>query len=99
MRVSFEESDEKVTFRISEFHPKYERILQMCFYENDGKGYIKIYPKNVKYLDKIQKRYFDNANLMFDQLGYFVPVPWEKALTEFCQITQGTDINWWLTGG
>jgi ABC-type cobalt transport system substrate-binding protein len=49
MRVSFEGSDEKVTFRISEFHPKYERILQMCFYENDGKGYTKIYPKNVKY--------------------------------------------------
>lgn len=98
MRVSFEELDQKVIFRISEFHPKYERILQMCFYENDGNGYNKIYPKNAKYLDKIKKRYFDNANLMFDQLGYFVPVPWEKALTEFCQRTQGTNINWWLTG-
>jgi len=98
MRVSFEEADEKVIFRISEFHPKYERILQMCFYENDGEGYIKVYPKNARHLDKIKKRYFEKAKLMFDQLGYFVPVPWEKALMEFCKRTQGTNINWWLTG-
>jgi hypothetical protein len=98
MRVSFEEEDGKVIFRISEFHPKYEEILQMCYYENDGKGYIKIYPKDAKYLDKIKKRYFDNAKLMFDQLGYLAPVPWEEALKEFCQRTQGTKINWWLTG-
>jgi hypothetical protein len=50
----------------------------MCFYENDGNGYNKIYPKNAKYLDKIKKRYFDNANLMFDQLGYFVSVHGKK---------------------
>lgn len=55
MRVSFEETEEKVIFRISEFHSSYEKILQMCYYENDGKGYIKVYPKNAKYLDKIKK--------------------------------------------
>lgn len=98
MRVSFEEADEKVIFRISEFDPKYEKILKMCFYENDGRGYIKIYPKNAKYLDSIMARYSDNAKLMFDQLGYFAPVPWEKALAEFCQRTQDTNIDWWLTG-
>lgn len=98
MRVSFEEADENVIFRISEFHPDYEKVLQMCFYENDGRGYIKAYPKNARYLDKIKKRYFENAKQMFDQLRYFAPVPWEKALEEFCQRTQGTDIDWWLTG-
>ncbi len=41
MRVSFEEADGKVIFRISEFHPKYEKILQMCYYENDGTQKIK----------------------------------------------------------
>lgn len=98
MRVSFEDVDENIIFRISEFHPKYEKILQMCFYENDGRGYIKVYPKNARNLEKIKKRYFENAKLMFDQLGYFAPVPWEKALTEFCRRAQGTNIDWWLTG-
>lgn len=39
-----------------------------------------------------------NRMLMFDRLGYFAPAPWEKALTEFCKGTQGTNIDWWLTG-
>jgi hypothetical protein len=98
MKVSFEEADENVIFRISEFDSKYEKILQMCYYENDGRGYIKIYPQKAKYIDKIKKRYFENAKLMFDQLGYFAPVPWEKALAEFCERTRGTNIDWWLTG-
>ncbi len=98
MKVSFEELDGKVVFRISEFDSKYESVLKMCYYENDGRGYVKVYPQNAKYMDKIKKRYSENAKLMFDQLGYFAPVPWEQALTEFCRKAQGTDIDWWLTG-
>ena len=94
MKVSFEELDGKVVFRISEFDPKYESVLKMCYYENDGRGYVKVYPENTQYLDKIKKRYSENAKQMFDQLGYFAHVPWEKALSEFCQMTQGIDIDW-----
>lgn len=70
----------------------------MCFYGYDGRGYVKVYSGDDKYLDEMKKRYSENAKLMFDQLGYFAPVPWEKALTEFCRRTQGTGIDWWLTG-
>ena len=78
MKVSFEELDGKVVFRISEFDSKYESVLKMCYYENDGRGYVKVYPQNAKYMDKIKKRYSENAKLMFDQLGYFAPVPWNR---------------------
>lgn len=35
---------------------------------------------------------------MFDQLGYFAPIPWDAALYEFVSKLEGADIDWWLTG-
>lgn len=98
MKISFEEQGEDIIFRISEFDSKYEDVLKMCFYENDGKGYVKNYPKNVKHLDKIKRYYLRNAEKMFDQLGYYKQIPWETALLEFCERIKNTEIDWWLTG-
>lgn len=44
------------------------------------------------------ERYSQNAQLMFDQLGYFSTVPWKSGLTNFCTMVQDSTINWWLTG-
>jgi len=98
VKVSFENIDDDVIFRISDFELKYERILKMCFYTNDGKGYTKRYPADAKYLAKMQERYAQKARLMFDQLGYFTEIPWEKGLEKFCEIMEGQNIDWWLTG-
>lgn len=54
MRISFEEVDGKIMFRILGFHPKHEKILLMCSYENDDRGYIKVSPKNAQNLEKIK---------------------------------------------
>ncbi|PTN36930.1 hypothetical protein C6366_08590 [Desulfonatronum sp. SC1] len=35
---------------------------------------------------------------MFDQLGYFKPIPWDIALFDFAKELENKDINWWLTG-
>ena len=48
MKITFEEINDDVIYRVSDFDPKYEKIFQMCFYQNDGKGYIKKYPKKSK---------------------------------------------------
>ncbi|SDZ03512.1 nucleotidyltransferase domain-containing protein [Tindallia californiensis] len=98
MKIVFEDLNDEVIYRIYDVEPKYENILQMCFYQKDGRGYIKKYPKNAKYLDKMKKRYYQNAQRMFDQLGYFCDVPWEKGLKKFCSMVQDSNINWWLTG-
>lgn len=98
MKISFEEEHDMVVFRISEFDKKYENILKMCFYSQENSSYIKRYPKNTKYLDRIMKYYFDHAHEMFDQLGYFRPIPWDTALFEFAKELENIDINWWLTG-
>ncbi len=98
MKIEFEALNDEVIYRVYDFDPKYENILQMCFYQNDGRGYIKKYPKNTKYLDKMKQRYSQNAQLMFDQLGYFSVVPWKIGLKKFCSMVQGSSINWWLTG-
>jgi hypothetical protein len=97
MKISFEECDDNIIFRIYDFDIKYENVLKMCFYQNDGNSYIKRFPKDTKYIEKIKSHFLNNAQEMFDQLGYFKPIPWEKALLEFVKRV-GTDIDWWLTG-
>lgn len=41
MKIAFEESNDDVIYRVYDFDPKYEKILQMCFYQNDTRGYKK----------------------------------------------------------
>ena len=98
MKISFEEENDLIVFRVSEFEGKYEHIWKMCFYSQEGDSYTKGFPKDTKYLEKIMKYYSDHAQEMFDQLGYFVPVPWEKALFAFAKEMEGKSIHWWLTG-
>ncbi|WP_199221468.1 hypothetical protein [Desulfonatronum sp. SC1] len=98
MKISFEEENDAVVFRVSEFHKKYESVLKICFYSQESSSYTKRFPKNTKYLDKIMKYYYDHAQDMFDQLGYFKPIPWDIALFDFAKELENKDINWWLTG-
>ncbi|MCC5909400.1 MAG: hypothetical protein JJT76_03055 [Clostridiaceae bacterium] len=98
MKVLFEERGDSVIFRVYDFDSKYEKILKMCYYEFDANSYIKKFPKNTKNLKKIQTHYSNNFKEMFDQLGYFRPIPWQKALLQFIEKVQEKQINWWLTG-
>lgn len=98
MKITFEAENDLIVFRISEFEAKYEHIFKMCFYSQEGDSYTKRFPKDTKYLDKIMRYYADHAQEMFDQLGYYLPVPWEKALFGFAQELEGKGIDWWLTG-
>ena len=54
MKFSFEECDDNIIFRIYDFDNKYENVLKMCFYQNDGNSYIKRFPKDTKYIEKIK---------------------------------------------
>lgn len=98
MNITFEEAGDTVIYRVSGFDPKYEPVLQACFYENDGRGYVRKYAKNAKYLDRMTRRYAAVAQTMFDQLGYFAPVPWASGLRQFCRMMGEAGIPWWLTG-
>ncbi len=98
MKINFEELNNDVIFRVSEFDAKYEDVLKMCFYTRDGDSYTKRFPKDTKHLDKIMTHFFDHAQEMFDQLGYFKPIPWESALSAFAKEVENSNINWWLTG-
>ncbi len=98
MKIAFEEHGNQVVFRIFDFDSKYEDVLKMCFYEKDGKSYIKSFSKNIMNIDHIKAYFEKNAEEMFSQLGYFKPIPWEKALLGFVERMQDTDIEWWLTG-
>lgn len=98
MKFSIEECDDDIIFRIYDFDSKYENVLKMCFYQFDEGSYIKRFPKETRYIDKIKTHFVHNAQAMFDQLGYFKPIPWEKALLEFIEKVEDTEIDWWLTG-
>jgi hypothetical protein len=98
MKVSFDEFEDNIIFRISDFDAKYEDVLKMCFYQPEGKSYFKSFPRSTKHIEKIKENYSMYAEEMFSQLGYFKPILWEKALLEFVKRLEGTNIDWWLTG-
>ena len=98
MQIHFEKEDTNVVFRISDFDPKYEEVFKLCFYMKDVDTYFKRFPINTPYLDEIMTHYQANAHLMFDQVGYFKPVPWEEALFAFGNKIKVAGIDWWVTG-
>ena len=87
-----------IRFEISDFDMKYEKVLKMCFYKKDGDKFYKNFPQKYPYIETIQKNFSLYGRKMFDQLGYFSNVPWDKALYEFCLIAKNENIKWWLTG-
>lgn len=98
MKITFEDQNELVVFRVSDFDPKYTDVLRKTFYTQEGDSYTKSFPRSARYLDKIKAYYAAHAPQMFDQIGYFVPIPWEQALYEFAGIMAEHGIDWWLTG-
>ena len=98
MTLSSYENEGYIRFAISKFDDKYRKILKMCFYEEENEIFYKDFPKDYPHMDKIRANFVKNGIKMFNQLGYFTEIPWEKALIAFCQIIRKHDIDWWLTG-
>jgi hypothetical protein len=98
MKITFEENQSEILFRLSDFDPAYVPLFEMCFYLADKGDYIKRFPANTPDLHKIMKVYEKHAEEMFSQLGYFSPIPWEDALHAFLERVAGEPIDWWLTG-
>ena len=98
MKIIFEEDGNDIIFRLTEFDQKYIKILDACFYKKENDCYIKRFPKGINNIDKIKENYLKYAKTMFDQCGYFIEIPWQKGLQEFCSIINKTKIEWWLTG-
>lgn len=97
MKIVFKECKDEVIFEVHEYG-KLEEALKMCFYQNSKDHYYKSFPKSIGNMDKIKKNYKANAELMFSQLSYFSPIPWEDALYEFVKMVEGKEIDWWLVG-
>jgi hypothetical protein len=98
MKIAFTDIGENVEFRITDFDPKYIPVFEMCFYHHDENGYYKLFSLSTRNLDEIKANYQRDAATMFNQLGYFEPIPWEEALEEFCSRVHASGIRWWLTG-
>ncbi len=98
MKATCTMSGTDVVYRLSDYDPVYEKAFQMCFYEQDEKGYFKTFPASYRYTQNVMQRFEAYAPVMFDQLLYRIPVPWEDALEAFCQRVQGSGLSWWLTG-
>lgn len=98
MKISIENIEENIIFKISKYDEKYKPVFDMCYYQFDGVSYYKKYPINTKNIAKIANYFRENAEIMFNQLGYFIDIPWEKGLLEFCKIIKNREIKWWLTG-
>lgn len=98
MKINFEKEAGNIFFRVYDFDEKYEKVLELCFYEKRGKAYVKKFSNNIENIDEIKEYYLKNAEEMFSQLGYFSLVPWENALFDFAKMLEKHEVSWWLTG-
>jgi len=98
VKISFKECGESIIFRVDKVEDEYKHAFEICYYQRDSKSYIKKFPRNAKDLAIIKRNYLRYAEEMFNQLVYFSPTPWEKALSEFLARVDRANINWWLIG-
>ena len=98
MKIDFEQRDEKILFKVSDFDPKFDTVLQKSFYLREGDCYYKDFPPDYRYMEQVKRYYQDNLEKMLMQQGYFAEVPWEKGLEAFILGVEGNGIDWWLTG-
>ncbi len=98
MKINFEQRDERMLFKVSDFDQKFDVVLQNSFYLREGDYYYKDFPLDYRYMDRVKRYYQDNLEKMLLQQGYFSEVPWEKGLAAFIQGLEGKGIDWWLTG-
>jgi hypothetical protein len=91
-------SGKDVFYRLSEYDPVYEEAFKMCFYQKDEEGYYKTFPLSYRYTENVMRCFENNAQKMFDQILYRIPIPWDTALELFCQRVQNSGLSWWLTG-
>lgn len=98
MHLSTYTIENQVCFRISNYDQKYIPVYKMCYYQEDDNGFYKSYPADYPHIDKIRQNFVQFGETMFNQLGYFAPIPWEVGLMEFADKVKCQGINWWLTG-
>lgn len=98
MKLWTEEKDGKVYFRIGKPDPKYLPVFRMCYYHGDEQGFYKVYPADYPHIGIIRQNFIRHGENMFNQLGYFAPIPWEDGLLAFADRVAGKGIDWWLTG-
>jgi hypothetical protein len=98
MHLTADIQDNQVCFRIINPDSKYIPVLRMCYYLEDEKGFYKVYPADYPYMDTIRRNFLRYGEAMFNQLGYFAPIPWEDGLLAFAERVAGKGIDWWLTG-
>ena len=68
MKISFEEQNSEVVFRIDDAESKYDPAFKMCFYKQEGQSFFKKFSRDTKDLAAIQRNYTLYAEEMFNQL-------------------------------
>ena len=98
MRAEFTTTGDDLVYRLVDVDPRYDDVLRQCFWQQDDSGWWRTYPRSARHLDQARARFADHAEEMFDQLGYFAPVPWPEALEAFAAKADEAGLFWWLVG-
>ncbi|HNQ43859.1 MAG TPA: hypothetical protein PKI59_05490 [Candidatus Cloacimonadota bacterium] len=61
MNLSTEEISGQVWFRIDAAEARYIPVLQMCYYQEDERGFYKHYPADYPYMDRIRQNFVQHG--------------------------------------
>jgi hypothetical protein len=83
---------------MADVDPIYHDAARALYYMPLEDGFGKAFPANVPELDEIYSNFQQHAEEMVLQMAGANSVPWESCLTEFFQIVEPHNIDWWLCG-
>jgi hypothetical protein len=98
MRTIRIDKNQQTYFVMADVEPIYHVALKDLAYEPVWDGFGKVFPNDLKDLDRIYSNFEAYAEAMVLQAARQSPVPWEQALAQLLGVIDGKGINWWLTG-
>jgi hypothetical protein len=89
---------QNTAFIFSDVEPEYHDILRNLYYSPVEEGFAKVYPSDTPNLDRIYLNFERYAQEMVLQAARIHPVEWDKSLSVFLQVIEGSNVDWWLAG-
>jgi hypothetical protein len=87
-----------VLFIFTDVEPAYHDAVRNLYYTPVEYGFAKKYPADTPNLDRIYLNFERHAQEMVLQAARIRCAEWERSLSAFLQIIEGSSIDWWLTG-
>jgi hypothetical protein len=88
----------RVWFAVAGLDDVLSAAAERAGFQRVGDEWARSHPENAPHLARAWTTFTQQVEPMLRQTARQDPVPWQEALREVCRRTEGSGIDWWLTG-